>query len=99
VNRFIFRHPQKEVKKNIMKKLSTFLALATAATILSGCYVSPYGYYNRGGQCPPPELPPIKVEVAPVKLEPIQIDPIKVEVEKKKPQCPDSYPCRPACPY
>ena len=87
-----------------MKKLSTFLSLAIAATILSGCYVSPYNYQQTGYRCPPPELPPIKVELAPVKVEPLEVkplivDPIKLKVEKKKPECPDPYPCRPACPY
>ncbi len=75
-----------------MKKFSTFLSLAIAATILSGCYVSPYHYqqgpYRAGYQCPPP----IKVEV---------------EMKKKKDKKPECEPacepckpvCKPVCPY
>lgn len=77
-----------------MKKLSMFLSLAIAATVLSGCYVSPYAYH-RGG-CPP-ELPPLKVDLSPLKVDML---PVQVEVEKKKKtECPTCDPCRPACPY
>ncbi|WLE97425.1 MAG: hypothetical protein QTN59_01040 [Candidatus Electrothrix communis] len=78
-----------------MKKFSTFLSLVIAATILSGCYVSPYAYnHYRGGygsQCPPP----IKVDVE-IK---------KKKEEKKKPDCkpvckPTCEPtCKPVCPF
>lgn len=68
-----------------MKKLSTFLSLAIAATILSGCYVSPYHYqqrpYGYGYQCPPP----IQVEV-------------KMKKEKKKEKKKECKPtCKPVC--
>lgn len=72
-----------------MKKLSTFLSLAIAATILSGCYVSPYYYqqrpYKQGYQCPPP------MEIK------------KKEKPKCKPVCKPSCECepvyKPVCPY
>jgi hypothetical protein len=68
-----------------MKKLSTFLSLAIAATILSGCYVSPYYYqqrpYRHGYQCPPP----IQVEV----------EMKKEKEEEKKPECKPSCDCEP----
>jgi hypothetical protein len=69
-----------------MKKFSTFLSLAIAATILSGCYVSPYYSqqrpYRHGYQCPPP----IKVEVEMKKK------------KDKKPECkPTCEPCKPVC--
>ncbi|WP_339133201.1 MAG: hypothetical protein WGN25_12145 [Candidatus Electrothrix sp. GW3-4] len=66
-----------------MKKLSTFLSLAIAAVILSGCYVSPYYYggYRNGYQCPPP----IKVDV-------------DIKKEKKKDKKPKCEPvCEPSC--
>ena len=68
-----------------MKKLSTFLSLAIAAIILSGCYVSPYYYqqrpYRAGYQCPPP----IQVEV-------------EMKKEKKKEKKPECKPvCKPSC--
>ncbi|MCI5168418.1 MAG: hypothetical protein D3903_20580 [Candidatus Electrothrix sp. GM3_4] len=63
-----------------MKKLSTFLSLAIAATILSGCYASPYNYQQRpsgyGNQCPPP----IQLEVK-----------MKKKEKKKKPDCKPVY--------
>ena len=72
-----------------MKKLSTFLSLAIAATILSGCYVSPYAYHQYrgyGSQCPPP----IKVEM--------DITKKKEEKKKEKPKCkPECKPCKPVC--
>ncbi|MCI5132237.1 MAG: hypothetical protein D3904_12120 [Candidatus Electrothrix sp. EH2] len=85
--------------KKIMKKLTTFLSLVAAATILSGCYVSPYAYnYSRsyGYQCPPP----IKVDVAKKKkvktptCEPV-CEPCKQQVYK--PVCKPVY--RPTCIY
>lgn len=70
-----------------MKKLSTFLSLAIAATILSGCYVSPYAY--RGYQCPPPFQKPDPIEIK------VDMLPLKVELEKKKEKEPE--PCKPVC--
>ena len=79
-----------------MKKMTTFLSLATAAIILSGCYVGPYAYHQGGYQCSPE---PIKVDLSPLKVDML---PVQVEVEKKKqPQqdCPTYNPCRPTCAY
>lgn len=68
-----------------MKKFSTFLSLAIAATILSGCYVSPYYYqqrpYRHGYQCPPPIQLEVKIK--------------KKKEEEKKPECKPSCDCEP----
>lgn len=59
-----------------MKKISSFIALAIAATILSGCYVAPYSPYSggqyrqRGSQCPPP----IKVDLNITKMKKKKFD-------------------------
>lgn len=76
-----------------MKKLSTFLSLAIAATILSGCYVSPYGY--GGYRCPPPIQKPDPIEIK------VDMLPLKVELEKKKEKEPEPCKpvCKPICPY
>jgi hypothetical protein len=73
-----------------MKKISTFLSLAIAATILSGCYVSPYYYqqnqqraYGYGNQCPPP-----------IQLE-MKIKKKEEKKEEKKPECKPSCDCEP----
>jgi hypothetical protein len=74
-----------------MKKISSFIALAIAATILSGCYVAPYSpyyggqYRQRGSQCPPP----IKVDLNITKMKKKKFD------CEREPEC--EQPCRPAC--
>ncbi|WPD24678.1 MAG: hypothetical protein Q3M24_13420 [Candidatus Electrothrix aestuarii] len=84
-----------------MKKLSIFLSLAVAATILSGCYVSPYGPYYRGyaykgAQCPPPIK--VNVDITKKKEE-------EKKKEEKKPECKPKPSCdcppvyKPVCPY